>query len=1041
MELNPSPTLITPLFPHDPVLDPPEREDLQFILESPQKIVDSLQVLARSVLIFGLSALYLVEQATFRACAFDVWVTTVERELEPKREHNYESVVAKEEASSQFLSFHLQKAERLETLCGHLDLVKKMLRLCADRELQDLVVNDAIAIAYIVAWIIITDAEELKNVLANNEQEDKTAAFVRAVWDDTLECRQMSKYNQKKLELGHFTYYEICRQLLDDLSLHVGMPTESIFNKKSEMNNYSLAEFLGSSSNQFPMPSSMKKALLQYDFRHKFEEPDLTTQMTEDLPFYHASTSKSMGSSFKTAVFPTSTSTQVMQFERLIPKVTMPKLLSNDSTFAILGAADGGTSIVSLQLAINTFELIYTSAKKMSLHRGLAAILILQCDEVLVTIRDNADKADRPKLHAAIDKTIETFTAIRLDMAIWSSYNTWRCWWERHTIEDKLHEYRILVEHSLDILGLSANFADDLDGVGNIKKGKAAEKGDQQEFSDIRHEVQEIQALVSRLHNTRKSISPGSTKYEDGTNTLRELTIKPKHNVLRPPNVESESLQIVEHPLFSNPIQRGSSYSDIRATHPTASTMRQHGDLLFPNRFGPSDPPYSGRAPSRNCRPSEFTDSSLPRVLLPESGYPPRMPSPSSIPRTPQLSMPTHYEGPAPSSGYQMTFPATPDPSPFASDASFPRGRSEHVGSLSIPYSPDYGSSQSSMNPAQPHRRFPTNPSPPTTYEYNYHKGVDSQPPSGSPPFRESPEDAYSPGFPGHSPPSILVHSNQYSPPHSTYFPPTPDFQSIGTRSQPDHFRPFSGPHSRQTTLPTEHPNNRIPSPSRQSTAPHSHYRFTDSFTSRSTYQPWTPFTPPFSPPSNQLFLQASPPYNEYMNVIRDTQVEQSDDNSWLNIFRRPVRLDGDMPVMGPPAAWTLPDFEEQPLIPGPRVEMPPIQPIAFDIPLTMPGSNKQMEYQYSQCTGMKKGLFIGINYLRTPKAALQGCINDANDMKNFVIRKFGYKEEDIVILTDDTRDSRKYPSKANIIRALLWLVRDASANDSLFFHCKSSKD
>ncbi|KAG8960399.1 hypothetical protein FRC03_006558 [Tulasnella sp. 419] len=98
---------------------------------------------------------------------------------------------------------------------------------------------------------------------------------------------------------------------------------------------------------------------------------------------------------------------------------------------------------------------IYNSAKKVSLHRGLAATLILQCDEVLVTIRDNAGKADRSNLQAAINKTIETFTAIRLDMAKWSKYSTWRCWWERHTIEDKLQEYSILIRHSLDILGVS----------------------------------------------------------------------------------------------------------------------------------------------------------------------------------------------------------------------------------------------------------------------------------------------------------------------------------------------------------------------------------------------------------------------------------------------------------------------------------------------------------------------------------------------------------------------------------------------------------
>lgn len=42
------------------------------------------------------------------------------------------------------------------------------------------------------------------------------------------------------------------------------------------------------------------------------------------------------------------------------------------------------------------------------------------------------------------------------------------------------------------------------------------------------------------------------------------------------------------------------------------------------------------------------------------------------------------------------------------------------------------------------------------------------------------------------------------------------------------------------------------------------------------------------------------------------------------------------------------------------------------------------------------------------------------------------------MVLTDDTRDPRRLPTKANILGAMKWLVKDAKAHDSLFFHCGS---
>lgn len=57
--------------------------------------------------------------------------------------------------------------------------------------------------------------------------------------------------------------------------------------------------------------------------------------------------------------------------------------------------------------------------------------------------------------------------------------------------------------------------------------------------------------------------------------------------------------------------------------------------------------------------------------------------------------------------------------------------------------------------------------------------------------------------------------------------------------------------------------------------------------------------------------------------------------------------------------------------------------------------------------------------------------------MRNFLIKYWGYKSEDMVVLTDDATNPRQLPTKRNIMDAMRWLVRDAQCNDALLFHCK----
>jgi hypothetical protein len=78
--------------------------------------------------------------------------------------------------------------------------------------------------------------------------------------------------------------------------------------------------------------------------------------------------------------------------------------------------------------------------------------------------------------------------------------------------------------------------------------------------------------------------------------------------------------------------------------------------------------------------------------------------------------------------------------------------------------------------------------------------------------------------------------------------------------------------------------------------------------------------------------------------------------------------------------------------------------------------------------------LLIGINYFGQ-SGQLRGCINDVKNMSTFLNERFGYAREDMVILTDDQQNPKSQPTKANILRAMHWLVKDAKANDSLFFH------
>lgn len=81
-----------------------------------------------------------------------------------------------------------------------------------------------------------------------------------------------------------------------------------------------------------------------------------------------------------------------------------------------------------------------------------------------------------------------------------------------------------------------------------------------------------------------------------------------------------------------------------------------------------------------------------------------------------------------------------------------------------------------------------------------------------------------------------------------------------------------------------------------------------------------------------------------------------------------------------------------------------------------------------------RKALLIGINYLNKPYQ-LNGCINDAKYILDFLKQNYDFKDENCKVMTDDTEDKTLIPTKENIIKNMKWLVEDAKSGDSLFFH------
>ena len=84
----------------------------------------------------------------------------------------------------------------------------------------------------------------------------------------------------------------------------------------------------------------------------------------------------------------------------------------------------------------------------------------------------------------------------------------------------------------------------------------------------------------------------------------------------------------------------------------------------------------------------------------------------------------------------------------------------------------------------------------------------------------------------------------------------------------------------------------------------------------------------------------------------------------------------------------------------------------------------------------MKKALIVGINYLDSDdRVKLQGCIEDAQSIKQMLIADLGYTDNDIILLTDDQADASKKPTTSNIMNTIRNCVAESENYSEFWFH------
>lgn len=95
---------------------------------------------------------------------------------------------------------------------------------------------------------------------------------------------------------------------------------------------------------------------------------------------------------------------------------------------------------------------------------------------------------------------------------------------------------------------------------------------------------------------------------------------------------------------------------------------------------------------------------------------------------------------------------------------------------------------------------------------------------------------------------------------------------------------------------------------------------------------------------------------------------------------------------------------------------------------------SRRRQKKQAQVPVKKYALLIGINYIGT-QYQLKGCINDVVNLKTVLVSLFGYKDENITVMTDDVTNAIYLPTYENVSREFKRLAQVLNAGDTCVIH------
>ncbi|KAM7251198.1 hypothetical protein ACFE04_023081 [Oxalis oulophora] len=81
-----------------------------------------------------------------------------------------------------------------------------------------------------------------------------------------------------------------------------------------------------------------------------------------------------------------------------------------------------------------------------------------------------------------------------------------------------------------------------------------------------------------------------------------------------------------------------------------------------------------------------------------------------------------------------------------------------------------------------------------------------------------------------------------------------------------------------------------------------------------------------------------------------------------------------------------------------------------------------------------KRALICGVSY-KKGKHKLNGTFNDVKNFRDLLIDNFGFRPDNILVLSEEEQDQRLMPTRKNIVEGLQWLVQGCQSGDSLVFY------